>query len=126
MDNKELIRFVEHQFGKIFKRIRDLEEGFVVMAEDFSNLSAAVERAVSLINEAVTILKNPATDNNNQSVIDALTLRLTGAADALAGAEPAAAPAPAAAPVEAPATTDTATSTDSTPDQAPSDTSPAA
>lgn len=116
MDNKELIRFVEHQFGKIFKRIRDLEEGFVVMAEDFTGLSAAVERAVSLINEAVTILKNPATDNNNQSVIDALTLRLTGAADALAGAEPAAAPAPAAAPVEAPATTDAA----------PSDTPPAA
>jgi cobalamin-dependent methionine synthase I len=115
MDNKELIRFVEHQFGKIFKRIRDLEEGFVVMAEDFTGLSAAVERAVSLINEAVTILKNPATDNNNQSVIDALTLRLTGAADALAGAEPAA-PAPVAAPVEAPATTDAA----------PSDTPPAA
>lgn len=71
------------------------------MAEDFSALSAAVDRAVSLITEAVEILNNSQTDNNNQSVIDALTLRLQGAADALAGAE-APAPTPAAEPVVEP------------------------
>lgn len=69
------------------------------MANDFTGLSAQIDRAVELINEAVSIITAPASDNNDQSVIDALTLRLQGAADALQGVEPAVAePAPAAAP----------------------------
>lgn len=75
------------------------------MAEDFTGLNAAVDKVVELINEAITILQNPQTDNNNQSVIDAITLRLNSAADALGAAEPAPAPAP------APATADTSTAT---------------
>jgi len=81
------------------------------MAENFDALSAQVDRAVSLINEAISIIGNPQTSNDNQAVIDALTLRLQGAADALSGAETPATPAPAAAPEVAPATTET-TATD--------------
>lgn len=81
------------------------------MAENFDNLSAMVDRCVSLITDAITIITNPATDNNNQDVIDALTLRLQGAADALAAVEPVVAPAPVkeepAAPVSDPAPEET-------------------
>lgn len=92
------------------------------MAEDFTKLSAQVDRAVSLINEAITILQNPATSNDNQAVIDALTLRLQGAADALGAAEPAATPAPAAAPVD----TTTAPTADTTAEPSADTSAPAA
>ena len=96
-------------FVHLLRRIEFLEEGFICMANDFTALSAAIDRAVMLINEAVTILQNPQTNNNDQSVIDALTIRLTGAADALAGAEAPVEPTPAPAPEEAPAGDTTAT-----------------
>lgn len=83
------------------------------MAEDFTGLNAAVDKVVGLINEAITILQNPQTDNNNQSVIDAITLRLNSAADALGAAEPAPAPVPAPATTDA-APADTSTSAAST------------
>lgn len=91
------------------------------MAEDFSKLSGQVDRAVGLIQEAITIIQNQQVDNNNQSTIDALTVRLQGAADSLSGAVPAA-PAPAPAPattsvdptVSAPVDATAAPSTDTT------------
>jgi len=90
---------------ELYEIVFKLEEDMLRMAEDFTGLNAAVDKVVELINEAITILQNPQTDNNNQSVIDAITLRLNSAADALGAAEPAPAPAP------APATADTSTAT---------------
>ena len=96
------------------------------MAIDTDALSAQVDRVVELINEAITIITNPQTDNNSQSVVDALTIRLQGAADALSGAEtpaPAPAPEPAPAPVADPAPVDTsgAPASDAAPVDAPAD-----
>lgn len=85
-------------------------EGITIMSNDFTALSAAIDNVTAEIAAAVAILSNPAVDNNDQSVIDALTAKLTGAASTLGGALPAAP-----APVETPAPTDGTGSTDVTP-----------
>lgn len=111
-ESAQHIEFLAEHLLQLVHRVHRLEKEFIIMAEDFSALSGQIDRAVGLINDAVTILKNPTTDNNNQDVINALTIRLQGAADALAAVEnpvvvstPAPAPEPVADP--APATTDT-------------------
>lgn len=84
------------------------------MADNFDALTAAVNRVNDLVQEALTILQNPATNNNDQSVIDALTVRLTSIGDALSAAVPAPTT-PATAPAAtAPATDASATTTDTT------------
>jgi uncharacterized protein Yka (UPF0111/DUF47 family) len=65
------------------------KKGFEQMADDFSALEAAVAEAVAVMNAAVALLSNPAT---NQAEIDNLTASLKAAADALGAAEPAPAP----------------------------------
>lgn len=69
------------------------------MVNDFASLSAAIDAVATEIAEAVALLQNPVVDNNDQATIDALTARLSAAADALKGALPAEAPA---APVDTP------------------------
>lgn len=73
------------------RRLDTLERILIIMAEDFSNLSAAIDTVTTEIAEAVAILQNPAVDNNNQATIDQLTAKLTGASGALGGALPASA-----------------------------------
>jgi hypothetical protein len=95
MHEHEILKRVQDTEEMVFELFKLTLKGFERMANDFSGLNAAVEKVAELIAEAVTILTNPATDNNDQAVIDAITVRLNGAAAALAGAEtPAAAPAP--------------------------------
>lgn len=53
------------------------------MAMNFEKLTAAVDRISSEVTEVVDIIKNPRVDNNDQAVIDDITSRLEGAADAL-------------------------------------------
>lgn len=63
-----------------------LKKGFENMANDFSGLSSALDAVVAGIQEVAAAIANPAVDNNDQTVIDGLTAKLTAAADALKAA----------------------------------------
>lgn len=84
-----------------------LLKGFKLMANNFEGLSAAIDAVVVGIQEVAAAIANPAVDNNDQTVIDGLTAKLTAAAAALTdataaeNAEDAGTPAPA--PVTDPA-----------------------
>jgi hypothetical protein len=80
--NREILLDLERRF-------ETLERILIIMAEDFSKLTAAVDTVVTEITAVVQELQNPATDNNNQSTIDSLTSRLETAAASLASAVPA-------------------------------------
>jgi predicted transcriptional regulator len=91
--NRELLKLIAHLQIHTIKEINKL-------ADDFSALSAAVDTLVNEVNEVVQLLQS-GQNNNDQSVIDALTAKLTAAANGLAAAMPA--------PAVAPAATDTST-----------------
>jgi hypothetical protein len=61
-------------------------EGLLIMANNFSGLSAALDAVVAGIQEVAAAIANPAVDNNDQAVIDGFTAKLTAAADALKSA----------------------------------------
>ena len=62
------------------------KEGFSRMANNFAALTAAVDAVAAEISAVAAAIANPAVDNNDQPTIDALTARLTAAADALKAA----------------------------------------
>lgn len=95
--------FLSRIFGEAFQRIETLEKGFLVMADNFDALSAAVDTVVNEIQEVIQLIQSGA-NNNEQPMIDSLTAKLQGAANVLSGVLPAPAPAPA--PVAAPAAAD--------------------
>lgn len=53
------------------------------MANNFSNMDAAINRVADEVRAVAEAIANPAVDNNDQEVIDGLTARLDAAADAL-------------------------------------------
>lgn len=63
-----------------------MKKGFQDMANDFSGLNSALDAVVAGIQEVAAAIANPAVDNNDQTVIDGLTAKLTAAADALKAA----------------------------------------
>jgi cell division GTPase FtsZ len=63
-----------------------LSKGFNDMANNFAALSAAIDAVVAGIQEVAAAIANPAVDNNDQTVIDGFTAKLTAAADALKAA----------------------------------------
>jgi hypothetical protein len=84
----------DNQYGFVFKCLKELyhrvlilEKGFIVMANDFSGLDAALAGVEEAIREVAAAIANPAVDNNDQAVIDAITARLGAAADALGAAK---------------------------------------
>jgi hypothetical protein len=71
----------------LYQRVTLLEKGFIVMANDFSALDAALAGVEQAIRDVAAAIANPAVDNNDQATIDAITARLGAAADALAAAK---------------------------------------
>jgi hypothetical protein len=63
--------------------VRLFEEGVVIMANSFNEMTAAVDRVADSVRAVADAIANPAVDNNDQAVIDDLTSRLNSAADAL-------------------------------------------
>jgi hypothetical protein len=63
--------------------VRLFEEGVVIMANSFNEMTAAVDRVAASVRSVADAIANPAVDNNDQAVIDDLTSRLNSAADAL-------------------------------------------
>lgn len=81
------VEFLFRQVKSLTEDILLLQKGFLVMANDFSALDAALAGVEEAIREVAAAIANPAQDNNDQAVIDAITARLGAAADALAAAK---------------------------------------
>lgn len=62
-------------------------KGILIMANDFGAALVALDAVEAGIREVAAAIANPATDLNDQPTIDALTARLTAAAEALAAAK---------------------------------------
>jgi hypothetical protein len=72
---------------QLHERLQFLEEGFIIMANDFSGLNAALDAVAAGLAEVAAAIANPAADNNDQATIDAITARLGGFADQLSAAK---------------------------------------
>jgi hypothetical protein len=61
-------------------------KGTFVMANNFSRLNDAVTSVANEVAAVAAAIRNPASDNNDQAVIDDLSTRLESAAEALRSA----------------------------------------
>jgi hypothetical protein len=84
----------EKALSLIIRALIRIERKLNLMANDFSQLTAVIDNVVAEIAEVVAILQNPAVDNNDQAIIDALVAKLNPAASSLGSVLPAPAPAP--------------------------------